>query len=169
MIKCNFLEPANTYSNLSNQTKFRLNETNEFKDYFISETQERKLMSKTLSKYIAAFDYFDKTLIVLPATSGGISVISSTSIIRVPVEIASTSFILVFLLTTGIKNKVLKITRHKKKNHNKIVMLTKSKLNCIETLISQDFKTIVDEKDQDEKKKESIRMMKTSNWKNNFF
>ena len=103
MIKCNFLEPANTYSNLSNQTKFRLNETNEFKDYFISETQERKLMSKTLSKYIAAFDYFDKTLIVLPATSGGISVISSTSIIRVPVEIASASFILVFLLTTGIK------------------------------------------------------------------
>ena len=48
-------------------------------------------------------------------------------------------------------------------------MLTKSKLNCIETLISQDFKTIVDEKDQDEKKKESIRMMKSSNWKNNFF
>ena len=32
-------------------------------------------MSEKLSKYIAAFDYVDKTLIVLSATSGGISII----------------------------------------------------------------------------------------------
>ena len=50
--------------NLSDQTKFRLNEVNEIKDYFCSEIQERKTMSKKLSKYIAAFDYIDKTLIV---------------------------------------------------------------------------------------------------------
>ena len=60
---------ANT---LSDQTKFRLNEINKIKDYFNSEIQERKTMSKKLSKYIAAFDYIDKTLIVLSAANGGI-------------------------------------------------------------------------------------------------
>ena len=55
---------------LSDQTKSRLKEINKIKDYFNLEIQERKIMSKKLSKYIDAFDYFDKTLIVLSATSG---------------------------------------------------------------------------------------------------
>ena len=55
---------------LSDQTKFRLKEINKIKDYFNLEIQERKIMSKKLSKYIDAFDYFDKTLIVLSVTSG---------------------------------------------------------------------------------------------------
>ena len=59
-------------------------------------------MSKILSKYIAAFDYIDKNLIVLSATSGGICIISFTSTIRSPAGIASASFTLVFTLTTGI-------------------------------------------------------------------
>ena len=99
MNECNFIETTNTHSNLSSQTKFRLNEINEIKDYFNSEIQERN-MSKKLSKYIAAFDYFDKALIVLSATSGGISIIFSTSIVGVPVGLASASFSLVFSLTT---------------------------------------------------------------------
>ena len=49
---------------LSDQIKFRLNEINEIKDYFNSEIQERKTMSKKLSKCIHAFDYTDKTLII---------------------------------------------------------------------------------------------------------
>ena len=59
-------------------------------------------MSKKLNKYIAAFDYIDKTLIVLSATSGGISIISFTSVIGVPAGLASVSFTLVFSLATGI-------------------------------------------------------------------
>ena len=93
-------------------------------------------MSKKLSKYIAAFDYIDNTLIVLSATSERISIISFKSIVGIPVGTASTSFTLVFSLTTGIIQKLLEITRNKKKKHNKIVMLAKSKLNSIETLIS---------------------------------
>ena len=57
---------------MSGQTKFRLNETNKIKDYINSEVQERKTMSEKLSKYITAFDYFEKTLIVLSETSGRI-------------------------------------------------------------------------------------------------
>ena len=56
-------------------------------DYFDSEIQERKAISKKLGKYIATCDYTDKTLIVSPATSGGVSIISFTSAIGVPAGI----------------------------------------------------------------------------------
>ena len=82
---------------LNNQTKFRLNEINKIKDYFNSEIQERKTVSKKLSKYIAASDYIDKTLIVLCATSGGISIISFTSVIGIPAGLASASLLLYFI------------------------------------------------------------------------
>ena len=81
---------------LSNQTKFRLNEINKIKDYFHSEIQERKTMSKKLSKYIVVFDYIDQILIFLSEESGGISIISFTSVIGIPVGVASASFTLVF-------------------------------------------------------------------------
>ena len=45
---------------MNDQTKFRLNDINKIKDYFNSETQERRAISKKLSKYIVAFDYADK-------------------------------------------------------------------------------------------------------------
>ena len=85
---------------LSDQTKFRLTEINKIKDYFNSKIQERKTMSKKLNKYIAAFDYIDKTLIFLYPTSGGITIISFTSVIEIPVVIASASFTLAFSLAT---------------------------------------------------------------------
>ena len=75
MNECNSIEVTNKYSNLSDQTKFRLNEINKIKGYFKNKIQKRKIMSKKISKYIAAFNYFGKTLIVLSATSGGISII----------------------------------------------------------------------------------------------
>ena len=81
MNECNFIETTNTRLNLSTETKFRLNEIIKIKDYFNSKIQERKIMSKKLSKYIAAFYYFDQALIVLSATSEGISIISFASVI----------------------------------------------------------------------------------------
>ena len=49
----------------------------------------------------------------------------------------SGSLTLIFSLTTGIVKKLLNIIRNKKKKHDKILVLAKSKLNSIETLISQ--------------------------------
>ena len=98
MSQCNSIEIlTNTYSNLnavllSDQTKFRLDKINEIKDYFNSEIQERKTMSKKMSKFIGAFDYIDTNLIFLSATSGGISIIFFTSVTGDPVGIASASF-----------------------------------------------------------------------------
>ena len=51
------------YPNLNDQQQFRLNKINEVKDYFIAEIRERELMIKRLSKYIASFDCFDKSLL----------------------------------------------------------------------------------------------------------
>ena len=125
-------------------------------------------MSKRLSKYIAAFDYIDKNLIVLSATSGGISIISFTSVIEILAGITSAFFTFVFFLTTGITNKLLKVTRKKKKKHTKIIILAKSELNSIETLMSQalidvgisheEFKTIVNEKEMYEQSKKVLEI-----------
>ena len=91
--------------NSSDSTKFRLQGINKIKDLFSSEIQEIKTISKKISKYIAAFDYIDKTLIVLSATSGKISIIYFTSNIGIPAGITSASFTLISSLTTGIIKK----------------------------------------------------------------
>ena len=55
-----------------------------------------------LIKHVTAFDYIDKILIVLSATSSGVCIISSANFVGAPVAIASASFNLIFSLTTGI-------------------------------------------------------------------
>ena len=90
-------------------------------------------MSKRLSKYIASFDYFDKSLFVLSATSGSISIASFATVFGT----TSAYLSFAFSLSTGLVKKLLKATRNKKKKHNKIVMLARSKLNSIESKISE--------------------------------
>ena len=65
-------------------------------------------------KYVATFDYIDKILIALSATTGGLSIILFTSAIGAPVGIASASFTLTFYLATRIIKFFLNITRKKK-------------------------------------------------------
>ena len=79
-------------TNLTDQTKFRLNEITKIENYFNSEINQRKSRIKKLSKYVTAFGYIDKVLIVLSATSGEVSIILFTSVIRAPVGIVSASF-----------------------------------------------------------------------------
>ena len=124
-------------TNLSEQTKSRLSEIIGIENYFQQEIYQRKPCSKNLSKYVTAFDYIDKILIVLSATSSGVCIISSASVVGAPVGIASASFTLTFSLISGITKKLLSITRKKKKKHDKILMLAKNKLDSIETLVSQ--------------------------------
>ena len=123
--------------NLSEQTKFRLSEIIGIENYFHQEINQRKSCIKKLGKYVTAFDYIDKILIILSAIAGGVSIISFTSVVGAPVEITSASFTLIFSLTTGIIKKLLSITRNRKKKHNKILMLDKSKLDNFGTLVSQ--------------------------------
>ena len=137
MAECNSHETHDIYPNLHDQQQLRVNKINEIKDYFVAEIKERKLMSKRLSKYIASFDYFYKSLIVLSVTTGSISIASFATVIGAPVGMMSASCSLAFSITTGFVKKFLKTIRNKKKKHNKIVMLARSKLNSIESKISE--------------------------------
>ena len=120
-----------------------------------------------MSKYVSPLNYIDKTLIVLNPITGGVCIVSHATVVVAPVGIASAGFTIVFALTTGIIKKLLKTTRNKKKKHDKILMLAKSKLNSIKTLVSQalidmevshkEFTTILKEKDKYEKMKENVR------------
>ena len=123
--------------NISEQTKFWLSEIIGIENYFYQEINERKPNIRKLNKYITIFEYIDKILIILSATSGGVSIISFTTIVGVPVGIASASFTLIFSIAKGIIKILLKITKNKKKMHDKILMLAKSKVNSIEILISK--------------------------------
>ena len=89
---------------LSEQTTFWLDEICKIENYFIEEINQRKSCSKKLSKYAAAFDYMEKILIFLSATTGGVYICSFTS----------ASFTLIFSLTTRITKNLLNITRKKK-------------------------------------------------------
>ena len=154
-------------TNLTDQTKIRLSEISKIENYFHEEMNQGKTSSKKLSKYVTAFDYIDNVLIVLGATRGGVSIILFTSFVGAPVGISSASFTLIFSLTIGIIKKLLSTTRNENKKHDKILMLPKSKLSGIETLISQalidmeisheEFVAIFKEKDKYEKMKESVR------------
>ena len=128
----------NMYLNLrttpSNDQEFRLNKINEIKDYFITGIKERELMSKNLSKYIASFEYFDKSLIVFSVATGSISI---ATVIGAPVGMMSASCSLAFSITTEFVKKILDTTSNKKKKHNKTVTLARSKLNSVESKISE--------------------------------
>ena len=154
-------------TNLTDRIKFILNGISKIENDFIEEINQRKPCSIKLSKYVAPFDYIDKVLIVLSAKSGEVCIISSASVVEVPVGTAGASFTLIFSITAKIVKKLLGITRNKKKKQDKILMLAKGKLNSIETLVAQvlidmeiiheEFISIFKEKDKYEKIKEIVR------------
>ena len=101
--------------------------------------------------------------------SGSISIALFTTVIGAPAGMIGASCGFTFSITSGFVKKFLKTTRNKKKKHNKIVKLARSKLNSIESKISkalidneishEDFETIINEEKKYRELKESIRMM----------
>ena len=166
MNECNSIEAIDK-TILPEQTKRRLSEIIRIESYLYQEIDQRKSFSEKLYKYVTAFDYIDNILIVLSATSSGASIISFTSVVGAPIEIASAGLNLFFSLTTGIVKKLQNITRIKKTKHDKVLTLAKSKLSSIETLISQalidmdisheKFVTILNEKNKSENMKDNLR------------
>ena len=158
---------------LKDLTKYRLDEINKIKDYFNAEIKERKDIVKKISKYIVAFDYADKLFITLCASFGTLSIVSYATIVGIPVGIAGASLTLIFTVTTDVVKTLLNITRKKKKKHNKIITLARSKLNIIENLISkalvdfeithEEFSKIIYEKNNYEQIIDNIRSVKSIN------
>ena len=98
---------------------------------------------------------------------------SHAKIVGIPVGIAGASLTLIFTVTTRVVKKLLNITRKKKKKHNKIIALARSKLNIIETLISraltdfdisqEEFSKIIYEKNNYEPIRDNIKSVKSIN------
>ena len=76
-------------------------------------------------------------MIVLSVTNGGVSIAFFATVIGAAIGITSASLSIAFSLCTGLVKKLLKATRNKKKKHNKIFMLARSKSNSIGSKISE--------------------------------
>ena len=116
--------------------KYRLDEINKIRDYFDNEIKERKDIIKKLNKYLVNFDYLDKIFITLSASFDTLSIASQATVTGIPAGITGASLTLIFTIGTGISKSLLKVTKKRKKKHNKITELAKSKLNTIDTLLS---------------------------------
>ena len=105
---------------LTNVNKYRLDEINKIRDYFNNEINERK----------------DKIFIALSASFGTLNLVSYASVVGTPAGIAGSSLSLIFTIGTGISKSLLKVTKKRKKKHNKIIALAKNKLNTIDNVSS---------------------------------
>ena len=126
----------NNIIKLTDVNKYRLDEINKIRDYFNNEINERKDIIKKLNKYLVSFDYLDKIFITLSASFSTLSIASHATVVGIPVGITGPSLTLIFTIGTGISKSLLKVTKKRKKKHNKIIALAKTKLNTIDTLLS---------------------------------
>ena len=105
-------------------------------NYLSEEVNQNELMSKKHKKVCRGSNYIDHSLIVISTITGCVSISAFASLVGIPIGIASSTIGLkICLITAGIK-KYKSIINKKKKRHDKIVSLAKSKLNSIEVLIS---------------------------------
>ena len=152
----------------STANKYRLDEINKIRGYCNNEIKERKDMIKELGKCLVSFDYLDKIFITLSASFGTFDT-SYASVVGIPAGITGTSLTLLFAIGTGISKSLLKLTKKRKKKHNKIIVLAKNKLSTIDTLLSsalndseishEEFTNIINEENIDENIKENIKSM----------
>ena len=155
----------------STENKYRLDEINKIRDYFNNEINERKDIIKKLNKYLVNFDYLDKIFVTLSASFGTLSKASYASVVGTPAGIAGSSLTLVFTIGRGISKSLLKVTKKRKKEHNKIIAFAKKKLNTIDTSLSsvlndseishEEFTNIITETNIYENIKENIKKLTT--------
>ena len=161
----------NNIIELTDVNKYRLDEINKIRDYFNNEIKERKDIIKKLNKYLVSFDYLDKIFIILSGSNGTLSIASYASIVGIPAGITGASFTLVFTIGTGISKSLLKLTKKRKKKHNKITVLAKNKLNTTDALLSsalndseishEEFSNIITEANIYESTKENVKELTT--------
>ena len=100
-----------------------------------------------------------------------LSIASYASVVGTPAGNAGSSLTLIFTIGTGINKSLLKVTKKRKKKHNKIITLAKDKLNTINTLLPsalndseishEEFTNIITETNIYENIKENIKELTT--------
>ena len=121
--------------NLSQE--FGLKNIDETRNYLIEEINQNELISKTHKKVCKILKYIKHFLILGSTITGCVSMSTFSSLVSIPVGITSSvTGLKIRAITAGIK-KYKSIIKKKKKMHDKIVLLAKSKLNRIEVSISK--------------------------------
>ena len=111
--------------------EFRWNKINEIRNYLIKEINQNELMSKNHQKVCTVLNYIHHSLVSNSTITGCVSI----TLVGISIGIASPTIGLKnCVITAGIK-KYKSIIKKKRRKHNKIVLLAKSKLNSIEVLI----------------------------------
>ena len=96
-------------------------------NYLTEEVNRNKLMNRKHEKVCTTLNYIEHFLILASTITGCISISTFTTLIGIPIGITSSPIGLkIFTINVGIKKYKSII---KKKKHDKIVSLAKSKLN----------------------------------------
>ena len=115
----------------------RVKNTNETRNYFLEEIEQNKLMSKNLKKFYTTPKYVEHFLILASTITGCILISAFDSLLVIPIGITSSAISLKICAIAAWIKKNKSIIKKKKKKHDKIVLLAKSKLNNIEVLNSK--------------------------------
>ena len=124
---------------------YRLNEISKIKNYFDEEIQYQQFLTNKLSKYLTVFDYSNKILTVVLTVLSGTNIFNNVINKQLLGQITSV-FSLSFPLSFGIIIKSQQETKLRKKKHNKLLYLSKNKLDCIEMLISNSIRLLKEKK-----------------------
>ena len=117
--------------------EFRLKNIDETRNYFLEEVKKNEVMSKKHQDVCTTLNYIEQFLILASTITGCISISASAYLIGIPIGMTSSAVgFKICALTAGIK-KCKSIIKKKKKKHDKIKVLAKSKLNSLEVLISK--------------------------------
>ena len=119
--------------------EFRLKNIDETRNYFLEEIKQTELMSRKHKKVCTTLNYIEHFLILASTITGCILISAFTSLLGIPIGITSSAIGLKICAITARIKKYKSIIKKKKKKHDKIVLLAKSKLNSIEVLISKDL------------------------------
>ena len=115
--------------------EFRLKNVDETRNYFLEEIKQNELMSKKHKKVCTTLNYIEHFLILASTITGCVSISAFASLIGIPIGITSSAIGLKICAITAEIKKYKSII--KKKEHDKIVPLAKSKLNRTKALISK--------------------------------
>ena len=116
--------------------EFRPKKIDEIRNYLIEEINRNELLSKKHENVFRVFNYTDQSLIVISTITGCVSISAFASLVGIPIGITSSTIgFKICVITAGIKR--YKSINKKKKKHDKIILLSKSKLNSLEVLISK--------------------------------
>ena len=114
---------------------FQLKDVDETRNYFLDEMKQNELMNRKPKNVCTSLNYIEHFLILASTITGCLFISAFASFIGIPIGITSSATVLTFCaITAGIKkyNSIIK-----KKQHDKIVLLAKSKLNSIEVVITK--------------------------------